>query len=385
MGQKAQIRRPHAITDDARAGTLERRGRGALSNTAGRYENELRERFDDGWDSLAREEEKRRTEVTLEKPKHIITRNASPDVPFERSINAYRGCEHGCIYCFARPSHAWHGLSPGLDFETKLFAKPDAPAMLRRALASPRYKPRPIAMGTNTDPYQPIEKTYRITRGILEVMLETGHPCSLLTKSDMILRDMDLLKALARRKLVRVAISVTTLDRKLARTMEPRATTPARRLRAVETLNAAGIPAGVMFAPVIPALNDHEMEQVLDRAQHTGARTAGIVMLRLPNELSGLFREWLAEHYPARAGRVMHHVQAMRGGRDNDSRFGHRMRGAGAYADIVHARFRRACKRLGLNREDRSAGLSLHHFRPPQVEQSGQMELFCPPSHKCEQ
>ncbi|OJU87020.1 MAG: radical SAM protein, partial [Shinella sp. 65-6] len=305
-----------------------RRGRGAGLNFTGRFEPVTREAFDDGWQMLE-ELPPFRTEVQVEKPRTIITRNESPDIPFDRSINPYRGCEHGCIYCFARPTHAFMGLSAGLDFEAKLFAKPDAPKLLERELSKPGYKPRVIAIGTNTDPYQPIEKEWRIMRQILEVLDKANHPVSIVTKSALVMRDIDILSRMATRGLAWVGMSVTTLDRKLARTMEPRAATPPRRLEAIRALSEAGIPTAIMMAPIIPGLNDHEIERVLDSGKAAGALEASYVLLRLPLEGSPLFRDWLLRHYPARYRHVMSLVRSMRGGKDYDAEFGKRMKGAG--------------------------------------------------------
>jgi DNA repair photolyase len=339
-----------------------RRGRGAGLNPSGRFEPQSRETFDDGWQTLE-ELPPFRTEVQIEKPRTAITRNESPDIPFDRSINPYRGCEHGCIYCFARPTHAYMGLSAGLDFEAKLFAKPDAAKLLEREIAKPGYKPRVIAIGTNTDPYQPIEKEWRIMRQILEVLAKANHPVSIVTKSAMIMRDIDILRDMAAKGLVRASLSVTTLDRKLARTMEPRASTPPRRLEAIHALSEAGIPTSVMAAPVIPALNDHELERILDAAHAAGAREAGYVLLRLPLEVSPLFRDWLLQHYPDRYRHVMSLVRSMRGGKDYDAEFGKRMKGAGPYAWQIARRFEMATKRLGMVR--RSMPLRDDLFVPP--------------------
>ncbi|MCA1440525.1 PA0069 family radical SAM protein [Ensifer sp. IC4062] len=325
-----------------------RRGRGAGLNMSGRFEPQSREVFDDGWESIE-ELPPFKTEVQVEKPRAVITRNESPDISFDRSINPYRGCEHGCIYCFARPTHAYMGLSAGLDFEAKLFAKPDAPRLLERELARPDYKVRPIAIGTNTDPYQPIEKEWRIMRQILEVLKAANHPVMIVTKSAMVTRDIDLLAPMAEMGLARVGISVTTLDRKLARTMEPRASTPTRRLDAIRTISEAGIPTGVLVAPIIPALNDHEIERVLDSAKTAGASEASYVLLRLPLEVSPLFRDWLLRNYPDRYRHVMSLIRSMRGGKDYDAEFGKRMKGAGPYAWQIGRRFELAAKRLGLN------------------------------------
>ncbi len=339
-----------------------RRGRGAGLNPSGRFEPMERVAFDDGWTSLD-DMPPFRTEVQVERPRTVITRNESPDIPFDRSINPYRGCEHGCIYCFARPTHSYMGLSAGLDFEAKLFAKPDAPKLLERELAKPGYKPRTIAIGTNTDPYQPIERERRIMRQILEVLNKANHPVAIVTKSALVTRDIDILSEMAGKGLAKVALSVTTLDRKLARTMEPRASTPAKRLEAVKMLSEAGIPTAVMMAPIIPALNDHEIERVLDSAKAAGAGEASYVLLRLPLEVSPLFRDWLLQNYPDRYRHVMSLVRSMRGGKDYDAEFGKRMKGAGPYAWQISRRFEMATKRLGLGR--RSIQLRDDLFVPP--------------------
>ncbi|RVG92457.1 PA0069 family radical SAM protein [Sinorhizobium meliloti] len=339
-----------------------RRGRGAALNISGRFEQKSREVFDDGWQTLE-ELPPFKTEVQIEKPKTAITRNESPDISFDRSINPYRGCEHGCIYCFARPTHAYMGLSAGLDFEAKLFAKTDAPRLLERELAKPDYKLRPIAIGTNTDPYQPIEKEWRIMRQILEVLKEANHPVMIVTKSAMVTRDIDLLAPMAEKGLARVGISVTTLDRKLARSMEPRASTPTKRLEALRAISEAGIPAGVLVAPIIPALNDHEIERVLDSAKSAGASDASYVLLRLPLEVSPLFRDWLLRNYPDRYRHVMSLIRSMRGGKDYDAEFGKRMKGSGPYAWQIGRRFELAAKRLGLNLTRRQLRSDL--FVPP--------------------
>jgi DNA repair photolyase len=325
--------RADRLPDDAMPETADvvpdrRRGRGAATNRSGRYEREERFAFDDGWGTLDALEPLKTT-VTLERPKTIINYNRSPDVGFDRSINSYRGCEHGCVYCFARPTHAYHGLSPGLDFETRLFVKPDAPALLERELAQPGYAPRPIALGINTDAYQPIERTWRVTRQVLEVLDRASHPVTIVTKSALIARDIDVLARMAERDLVKVAFSVTTLDRRLARAMEPRAATPSRRLETMRLLSEAGVPVVAMTAPVIPALNDSEIERLLAAAAQAGAREAAYVLLRLPLEIADLFREWLAAHSPDRARHVMSVLRSMRGGKDYESGFGTRMTGTG--------------------------------------------------------
>lgn len=325
-----------------------RRGRGALTNRSGRYEPQSRELVDDGWDSLD-DVPPLKTQVTEETARHIVTRNSSPDIPFDRSINAYRGCEHGCVYCFARPTHAYMGLSPALDFESKLFAKPNAAQLLEKELAKPGYKVAPIAMGTNTDPYQPIEQDYRITRSLLEVLSAYNHPVTILTKSARIVRDIDILSSLAERNLVRVALSVTTLDPKLARALEPRASTPARRIEAIKLLSDVGIPVGAMIAPVIPALNDMEIEKLLTGVAYAGAEDANFVILRLPLEIRDIFVEWLHEHVPDKANHVMSLIRQMRGGKDYDAKWAERQSGTGPYAWQIARRFELATKKLGLN------------------------------------
>jgi DNA repair photolyase len=351
---------------DITADTRRLRGRGALSNASSRYDRETRVLVDDGWQSEEEELPPLKTEVMRDSSRTIITRNNSPDISFSQSINPYKGCEHGCIYCFARPTHAYLGLSPGADFESKLFAKPNAAELLARELSAPGYVPKIIAMGTNTDPYQPTEKRMRITRSILEVLRDFNHPVGIVTKSELILRDLDILAPMAAEGLAKVAVSVTTLDRHLARTMEPRASTPGKRLEAIRTLNEAGVPAGVMFAPVIPALNDEELEAVLTAAKDAGAVSAGYVLLRLPLEIKDLFREWLEASYPDRAKHVMSLIRQMRGGKDYDSTWHTRMKGTGPYAELISRRFHMAVKRIGLNRE--SHPLVLNKFkRPPQL------------------
>jgi DNA repair photolyase len=349
-----------------------RRGRGAHSNASGRYEALARIAFDDGWQSLD-DLPPFKTTVTVDATRRVITRNDSPDISFDRSINPYRGCEHGCVYCFARPTHAYLGLSPGIDFETNLFMKPNAPELLERELAAPGYVPKIIAIGTNTDPYQPIERRYKIMRGILEVLERTGHPVGIVTKSALILRDLDILARMARRNLVKVAISVTTLDAKLARIMEPRAPSPPRRLEALRQLVNAGIPTSTMVAPVIPAINDAEIERILEGVAATGVRNAGYVLLRLPLEVRDLFREWLLENFPDRHRHVFKLIQDMRGGKDYDSTFGTRMTGKGPIAWMIGRRFEVACERLGFN--VKSAPITTEHFRPPQPA-SAQLDLF---------
>jgi DNA repair photolyase len=349
-----------------------RRGRGAQSNASGRFEPLARVAFDDGWQSLD-DLPAFKTSVTIDATRTVITRNDSPDISFDRSINPYRGCEHGCVYCFARPTHAFLGLSPGLDFESKLFAKPDAPRLLERELSASGYQPRTIAIGTNTDPYQPIEREYRIMRAILEVLERCGHPVGIVTKSALILRDLDILTRLAQRNLVKVALSVTSLDPKLARVMEPRAATPPRRLEALRQLAAAGIPTSVMVAPVIPAINDSEIERILDTAVALGVKGAGYVLLRLPLEVRDIFREWLMANFPDRYRHVFKLIRDMRGGRDYDSTFGKRMTGSGPVAWMIGRRFEAACEKLKLNAG--TTRLTTEHFAPPH-RPSEQLSLF---------
>jgi DNA repair photolyase len=349
-----------------------RRGRGAQSNASGRYEPQARVAFDDGWRTLD-DLPAFKTEVQVDATRKIITRNDSPDIGFDRSINPYRGCEHGCVYCFARQTHAYLGLSPGLDFESKLLVKPDAAELLEKELAAPGYEPKVIAIGTNTDPYQPIERRYQVMRRILEVLERAGHPVGIVTKSALVARDIDILARMAERKLAKVALSVTTLDPQLARTMEPRAATPARRLETLRLLSQAGIPTTVMVAPVIPALNDMEMERILDAAQAAGVKEAGYVLLRLPLEVRDLFREWLMANYPDGYRHVTKLIRDMRGGKDYDSTWNARMTGTGPYAWMIGRRFELACEKLGLNQS--RTNLSIKHFRKPQAD-TGQLSLF---------
>ena len=349
------------------------RARGAVSNPAGRFERTEKIAEDDGWTPAAAEE-LLRTTVTPEKAKSVITRNTSPDVPFAQSINPYRGCEHGCIYCYARPAHAYLDLSPGLDFETRLFYKPNATELLRKELARPRYRCEPIAFGTNTDPYQPVEGRLRVTRGLLETLVECAHPFTIVTKSALIERDLDLIAAAAEQRLVSVMISITTLDAGLKRTLEPRAASPEARLRTVARLHAAEVPVGVLVAPLIPAVNVDEIEAILEAAAAAGAAAAAYILLRLPNEVRGLFVEWLETHLPQRAGHVMSLVRQMRGGRDNDPRFGHRMRGEGTIARLIAKRFALACRKNGLAQGE-SARLDCSRFRRPAAA-AAQRSLF---------
>lgn len=349
------------------------KGRGATINPEGRFESRVRESIDDGWDTPLDEGlPKLQTTVTEEIAKSIIARNESPDVGFSQSINPYRGCEHGCVYCYARPTHAYLNLSPGLDFESKLFAKVNAAELLREELARPGYQCDVIALGANTDPYQPIEREYRITRQILEVLGECEHPLGIATKSSMVERDLDLLAPMAQKRLASVFISITTLDHELARRLEPRTTAPQRRLQTIKRLSEAGVPCGVLVAPVIPFLTDSGIEKVLEAASEAGATMAGYVLLRLPYEVKDLFKTWLEEHYPLKASHVMNRVREMRGGKEYDSQFGARMHGEGEFADLLAKRFKLACQRFGFNRNRES--LDTTRFRPPQ--RSGQMALF---------
>ncbi len=349
-----------------------RRGRGAGSNLTGRFEALSRHVFDDGWQTLD-ELPAFKTEVQAEQAKKIISTNASPDLPFDQSINPYRGCEHGCVYCFARPSHSYMGLSAGLDFEARLFAKPNSAQLLKKELSRKGYVPKTIALGTNTDVYQPIEREWRITRQILEVLEEANHPVAIITKSALVLRDIDILSRMAKKGLVKVVISITSLDRRLCRAMEPRAATPGLRLKTIRELSEAGIPVSVMVAPLIPALNDHELERILDSAKAAGANEAEYVMLRLPLEVSALFREWLLNHYPDKYRHVMNLIRSMRGGKDYDAQFGKRMRGEGAYAWQIKRRFDLARKRLELDK--RGFNLNVEQFVAPHSNQK-QLSLF---------
>jgi len=352
--------------------------RGARSQIQGRFETAERLAFDDGWAADGDAEPAFRTEVAEERARSIIARNDSPDIPFEQSVNPYRGCEHGCIYCYARPSHAYLELSPGLDFETKLFAKTNAVELLKVELSKRGYRVKPLAFGTNTDCYQPIERRYHIMRGLLEVLAACDHPLTIVTKSALIERDIDLLEPMAKKNLVKAFLSITTLDHRLARTLEPRAASPQRRVDAIRALASAGIPCGVMVAPLIPALTDQSLEQVLEAAAAAGATMAGWILLRLPNEVRPLFKEWLAAHRPQRAEHVISIVRQSRGGRENDPNFGSRMTGSGNFIDLIGKRFDLACRRLGLNSEDdhmASRGeLDCSLFRPPSP--SGQIALF---------
>lgn len=348
------------------------KGRGATLQIEGRFESVARERVDDGWGAADEELPPFKATVTLERAKSVLQKQDSPDLAFDRSLNVYRGCEHGCIYCYARPSHGYLNLSPGLDFETKLFAKPEAAALLRKELSKPSYQCLPIALGVNTDSYQPIERELKIVRQVLEVLVECKHPVSIITKSALIERDIDLLVQLARDDLVQVFITVTTLDAEVARKLEPRAASPRRRLQAMQRLNEAGVPCGVLVAPVIPFLTDAELEQVLQAAYDHGARTGHYALLRLPYELKDLFKDWLAVHYPLKAEHVMSRLREMRAGKESDSNFGSRFSGQGLFAQLLAQRFRLVSERLGLNRTQ--VALDVGKFIKPDA--GGQRSLF---------
>lgn len=360
------------------------KGRGAITNLSGRFETQLSERVDDGWWQDPDEIDPPlagQTLVTQELAKSLINRNQSPDLPFELSINPYRGCEHGCIYCFARPTHSYLGLSPGLDFETRLYAKTNAPELLRRELANPRYTPSAIALGVNTDAYQPCERHYQLTRQLLEILHECQHPVGLISKSSLIERDIDLIAPMAEQQLAVACITLTTLDHQLSRHLEPRAASPSRRLETIRRLADAGIPVAVSVAPVIPFITEQELEKVLAAAADAGATGAGYTVLRLPWELNPLFQEWLEVHFPERAERVMNRIRDMRGGKDYDANFASRMKGEGVWADLIRQRFQKACARLGINRSGRFRGLDASQFRRPQVvpaktRSPGQMDFF---------
>jgi DNA repair photolyase len=351
-----------------------RKGRGAANNDTGRFEAEKRVGFDDGWGLADAEPLPLTTTLSIDATRTIIARNESPDIGFDRSINPYRGCEHGCIYCYARPSHAYLGLSPGLDFESRLFYKPQAAALLAAELRKKGYACRPIALGSNTDPYQPVERRLGVTRSILEVLRDFRHPVTIVSKSALIRRDLDILSEMAKDRLAIVTISVTTLDHALARVMEPRAATPERRLETIAALADAGVPTGVLSAPMIPALNDREMEQILERARAAGATSAGYTLLRLPLELKALFREWLETHFPDKAAHVLSLVAQAHGGRLYDSAWSKRMTGAGPYADMLRVRFDRACRKLGFNQRTTDP-LDVTRFRPP-PQTGDQLSLF---------
>jgi DNA repair photolyase len=363
------------------------KGRGAVTNLQGRYEKDERQHVDDGWTHLSEDGETPgaavlRTQVFEERAKSILTRNASPDIPFSVSLNPYRGCEHGCIYCFARPTHSYLGLSPGLDFESRIYAKVNAGELLERELGRPSYRPEPIALGVNTDAFQPVERDLRITRRIIEILAERGHPFAAITKSSLIERDIDLLAPMAAKGQVMVAMTVTTLDAEIARTLEPRAATPSRRLRTIRTLTDAGIPVGVSIAPVIPFVTEPDMERVLEACAEAGATSASYIVLRLPWEVAPLFKGWLAAHFPDRAERVMGRVRDMRGGKDYDSDFAKRMKGEGLWADMLKQRFKNATRRLGMNQRQYGI-LDMSEFKriersavQPRKTESAQLKLF---------
>ncbi len=371
-GQANDMARRRMVDPAYRVDLERRRGRGSSANPSGRFESVEREGFDDGWD-IEEERENLATEVIIEKPRTIITRNDLPDISFDRSINPYRGCEHGCAYCFARPTHSFQGLSPGLDFETKIFAKPNAADLLEKELRAPGYEAQVIAMGTNTDPYQPVERRFRITRSILEVLNRMNHPVGIVTKSSLVTRDIDILSQMADRQLAKVALSITTLDPKLARRMEPRAAAPAKRLDTVRKLADAGIPVSVLVAPIIPAINEHEIEDILKAAYEAGAREAGYVLLRLPHELKDLMRDWLIEHYPDKLRHVFSLLQDSRGGKDYEAQWGVRQKGVGPFAWLIGRRFESATARLGMNQ--RRIKLRTDLFAPPAKEKQ-QLSLF---------
>lgn len=350
-----------------------RKGRGAGFNPDNRFFPLRTERCDDGWQTEHDPLPPLATTVTVQHSRTVIARNSSPDIPFSMSINPYQGCEHGCVYCFARPTHAYLDLSPGLDFETRLFAKPDAARLLREELSRPGHVPSTINLGSNTDPYQPVEREWQITRSLLEVMRETRHPVAIVTKNALVLRDLDLLSELARQGLTQVFVSVTTLDGDLSRTLEPRASAPHRRLAAIERLARAGIPVGVMVAPLIPFLNDAELEAILEQAANAGAQRAGYILIRLPHEVKDLFRDWLRTHVPLKAERIMAAIREARGGKEYDARFGTRMTGEGVLAELLRQRFHVAVRRFGLNAA-RGEGLRTDLFRPPRND--GQLSLF---------
>jgi len=377
---------PHFVQEFPIAPPQPRKGRGAVTNLQGRYEVDQREVVDDGWLHVAEEEGDEpkilRTQVFEERAKTILTRNSSPDIPFSVSLNPYRGCEHGCIYCFARPTHSYLGLSPGLDFESRIYAKINAPELLERELSKKSYVPEPIALGVNTDAWQPAERELGLTRRVVEVLSERNQPFAAITKSSLIERDIDLLAPMAARGQFMAAITITTLDAEIARTLEPRAATPSRRLRTIRTLSEAGIPVGVSIAPVIPFVTEPDMERVLEACAEAGATNASYIVLRLPWEVAPLFKDWLAAHFPDRADRVMSRVRDMRGGKDYDSNFSTRMKGEGLWADLLEQRFHKAVRRLGLNRRDRGI-LDMSHFRriePSRAEEPArvnpQLNLF---------
>lgn len=359
------------------------KGRASASNEVSRFDANTRESFDDGWGNLDEDLPPLKTEVAIDASRSVINYVNSPDIPFDRTINPYRGCEHGCIYCYARPSHAYLGYSPGLDFESRLLAKPAAPAILKKELAKPSYQCAPIALGMNTDAYQPIEREYRITRAILEVLAECNHPFSLVTKSSLVERDIDIIAPMAAKGLATIFVTITTLDRHIARKSEPRAAAPERRLETLRRLSEAGIPTGVMVAPVIPALTDFDMENILQQAKYAGVGRAGYVFLRLPHELSTLFQEWLQLNFPLKAEHVMSLVRQSRGGKNYDANFKTRMKGEGLFAELLSKRFKLACQRLELNRERVSFNSSLFEVPEPwrdagrtEIKKSAQLSLF---------
>jgi DNA repair photolyase len=366
------------IMEDSFYRPLIYKGRAAASNRVGRFEPHAHEAMDDGWGSLDEEAPPLRTEVSIDATKSVINYINSPDIPFARTINPYRGCEHGCIYCYARPTHAYLGLSPGLDFESRLLMKPDAPAILKKELAKPNYQCKPIALGMNTDAYQPIEREYRLTRQLVEVLAEANHPFTLVTKSALVERDIDLIAPMAAKGLVNISLTITTLDRQIARRSEPRAAAPERRLETIRRLSEAGIPTGVMVAPVIPASTDHDMERILECAYAAGARTAGYVFLRLPLELTDLFQDWLQQYFPLKAQHVMSLVKQSRGGKTYESEFGKRMRGEGLFADLLANRFKLALKRLDMNNERLQLNTQIFHVPESwrAANSQGQMTLF---------
>ncbi len=352
---------------------LDYKGRAALNNEQRRFVSDVKELVDDGWGTIDEPLPPLQTSLSIDTAKKVITYNQSPDVGFDRSINPYRGCEHGCIYCFARPTHAYLNLSPGLDFESKLFYKPDAASILRKELGARSYSPAPIALGINTDAYQPVEKQTGLTREILTVLAEYRHPVTIVTKSSLIERDIDILSSMAQSNLIKVVVSVTTLSTDLCRVLEPRTASPRRRLRVIKNLTENGIPVGVLVAPLIPVLTDHEMEAILEQCSVAGAKTASYVLLRLPHELKQLFREWINTHFPDKADHVMSRIQDCRGGKDYDPEFGTRMRGTGVFADLIGQRFKLACKKFGFGKDD---SLSIEHFKKPDAIDRRQRELF---------
>ncbi|MBO6826014.1 MAG: PA0069 family radical SAM protein [Sneathiella sp.] len=349
------------------------RGRGANINPAGRFDTQSHHIFDDGWQDYRQDTASHRTTVTKEFPKTVLSKNQSPDVPFDRSVNPYRGCEHGCVYCFARPSHGYLNLSSGVDFETQLYAKPNAAELLQGEIAKKNYVCRPIAFGTNTDPYQPIERKFEITRSVLEMLTTYNHPFTVTSKSDLVLRDIDILRPMAEKQMTCVGISITSLDHRLSRRMEPRASSPAKRLAAIEALSSQGIPVILQLAPVIPAINDMEIESILKAGRDAGASQAIFIPVRLPFEVKDLFRKWLEAHFPDRASKVITQITNMRGGKENDPRFGHRMRGSGPYAEIIHQRFKKLSNKLGF--QGRKYDLDCSQFTPPS-KPSNQLNLF---------